>query len=334
MFNLQANKLRKWLTQKELIVGCGGRDALDAKMIENSGFDFVWSSSLGVSASYAVPDASLISMNQFVDAAKAMARVINIPVIIDADTGYGNANNVIYAVEQFEAAGLAALCMEDKKFPKENSLLDGGREDLAPIAEFVGKIKAAKATQQSEDFLVIARVEALIAGWGQKEAIKRAIAYAEAGADAILIHSKKKIPDEIVDFVNQWDGRLPLVLVPTTYPQLTEEKIKKLRKVKVVIYANQTFRAAVEATEKVLAEIRQSHRVDEVATAMMAPVTHLFELQGVPEMKANEKQYLLEKEEIHVPKPHRNPRLWRSRLHPRRSIVGQRNGTQGLRPAP
>lgn len=280
------------MAEKELVVGVGARDALDAKLIENAGFDFVWSSSLGVSASYAMPDASLISMKQYIEAARSMAEVIDIPIIIDADTGYGNANNVMYAVKQFEAAGLAAMSMEDKKFPKDNSLLAGGRQELARIEEFCGKIKAAKDTQKSEDFIVIARVEALIAGWGQQEAVKRAIAYVDAGADSILIHSKSKTPDEVVEFVKAWDRSAPITLVPTMYPDLTEEKIKELGKVKIVIYANHTFRAAVKAAEEILQEIKRAKGIHTI-NDMMVPVARLFELQGVPQMKENEKKYLL-----------------------------------------
>jgi phosphonopyruvate hydrolase len=287
----KAKKLRKLLKEKELVTGVGARDALDAKLVEKAGFDFVWSSSLGVSASFAVPDASLISMKQYIEAARSMAEVIDIPIIIDADTGYGNANNVIYAVKQFCDAGLAAMSMEDKKFPKDNSLLAGGRQELASIEEFRGKIQAAKNTQTYQEFMVIARVEALIAGWGQEEAMKRAIAYVDAGADCILMHSKSNSPDEVVEFINAWDGRAPIVLVPTMYPDLTEAHIKEFGKVKIVIYANHTFRAAVKATEAVLEEIKRAGGINTL-DEMVVPVSHIFEMQGVPQMKENEKKYL------------------------------------------
>ena len=287
----KAKTFRDLMVEKELVVGVGARDALDAKIIENAGFDFIWSSSLGVSASYAVPDASLISMNQYLEAARAMNEVVDIPVIIDADTGYGNVNNVIYAVKLLEEAGIAGMSIEDKKFPKDNSLLPGGRQELAPIEEFAGRIMAAKETQKGGEFIVIARVEALIAGWGQDEALRRAHRYVEAGADCILIHSKSKIPDEIIAFIDSWDCPTPLVLVPTTYPSLTEEKVKSFSKVKVVIYANHTFRAAVKAEEDVLEEIKKAGGVHTVGR-MIIPVAHLFELQGVPQMKENEEKYL------------------------------------------
>jgi phosphoenolpyruvate phosphomutase len=291
LFNEKARKLREMIRQKDLVIGVGARDALDAKMVENMGFDFVWSSSLGVSAAYAVPDASLISMKQYLESARSMNEVTVIPIVVDADTGYGNANNVIYTVKLFEEAGIAAVSIEDKKFPKDNSLLAGGRQELSSIDDFCGKIRAAKETQRSDDFMVIARVEALIAGWGQEEAMKRAEAYVEAGADCILMHSKSQSPDEVVKFVLNWDSQVPLVLVPTTYPELTEKRIKELGKVKMVIYANQTFRAAVKSTEEVLKEIKRARGIHTIAD-MVAPVSHIFELQGVPQMKENEKKFL------------------------------------------
>jgi phosphoenolpyruvate phosphomutase len=285
-------KAREFLARPGVAVGVGAGDPLGAKLIERAGFDFVWSSSLCVSASYAVPDANLISMSQYCDAARAMNEVVSLPVIADCDTGYGNANNLIYAVQKFEEAGIVGISIEDKKFPKDNSLLEGGRQELAPIEEFAGKIRAAKDHRQHAEFIVIARVEALIAGWGQAEAIKRAHRYAEAGADCVLIHSKAKQPDEILEFVRAWDRPTPLVLVPTNYPSLTLSEVEKLGKVKLFIYANQPLRASVKAQEAVLAEMQRAggiHTIDD----MMVPVKHVFDLQGVPKMKEVEKKYLV-----------------------------------------
>ncbi len=285
-------RARKFLTGPGVALGVGAGDALCAKMIERAGFDFIWSSSLCVSACFAVPDANLISMSQYCDQARSMNEVISIPVIADCDTGYGNANNLMYALKKFEEAGIVGISIEDKKFPKDNSLLEGGRQDLAPIEEFVGKIKAAKDHQQNEEFIVIARVEALIAGWGQEEAIKRSVRYAEAGADCILIHSKAKQPDEILEFIRNWNNPTPLVLVPTNYPSLTLAEVEKLKKVKLFIYANQPLRASIKAQEALLEEIKRAggiHTID----PMMAPVSHIFDLQGVPAMKEAEKKYLV-----------------------------------------
>ena len=283
---------REFLTRPGVALGVGAGDALSAKLIEKAGFDFIWSSSLCVSACYAVPDANLISMSQYCDAARSMNEVVSIPVIADCDTGYGNANNVIYAVKKFEEAGIVGISIEDKKFPKDNSLLEGGRQELAPIDEFVGKIKAAKDNQQNEEFIVIARVEALIAGWGQEEAMQRSLRYVEAGADCILIHSKAKQPDEILEFIRNWNQPTPLILVPTNYPSLTLKEVEKLKKVKLFIYANQPLRASVKAQEALLEEIKKAggiHTID----PMMVPVSYIFDIQGVPKMKAAEKKYLV-----------------------------------------
>lgn len=290
-------KMRMILNRPGVGVGVGAGDALCAKLIEEAGFDFIWSSSLCVSCSFAVPDANLISMSQYCEVARNMNEVVSIPIIADCDTGYGNVNNLIYAMKKFEEAGIAGISIEDKKFPKDNSLLEGGRQELASIKEFVGKIKAAKDLQKNDEFVVIARVEALIAGWGQKEAMERAHSYVDAGADCILIHSKSKTPDEILEFVIKWDQEVPLVLVPTNYPSLTFKAIEDLKKVKLVICANQPLRAAVKAQEKLLKEIKRLGGIHDI-DSMMVPVSHLFDLQGVPAMKENEKKYMENNEEI------------------------------------
>jgi phosphoenolpyruvate phosphomutase len=286
-----ATNLRTRMAEKALLVGVGAHDALEAKLIQEAGFDFVWSSGFAISASYGVPDASLISMTQLLDAARSMAEVIGIPIIADCDTGFGNANNVIYAVKRFEEAGVAAVCIEDKKFPKDTSLLPGGRQDLTSLEEFSGKVLAAVEARRSKDLVVIARTEALIAGWGQEEALKRAHHYAEAGADCILVHSKSKTPDEVVEFARRWDGNVPLVIVPTNYPSLTEEQIRRIGKIKLVIYANHPLRAAVLAQQRLLSEIKRAggiHTVD----GQMVSVERIFELQDVPRMKEEERRYL------------------------------------------
>lgn len=135
------------------------------------------------------------------DVLEFMSDRTRIPILLDGDTGYGNYNNARRLVKKLEQRKIAGVCIEDKVFPKRNSLLtDSGRQELADIKEFCSKIKACKDTQQDKDFQVVARVEAFIAGWGLEEALKRADAYREAGADAILIHSKLNNSSEIESF--------------------------------------------------------------------------------------------------------------------------------------
>ncbi len=287
----KANKLRELLATNKLTKIVGAHNGVSAKLVERAGFDGVWASGLEISASYGIPDASLISMNQFLEAARSMNEVIDIPIVADCDTGYGNALNVMYMVKRYEEAGIAGVSIEEKKFPKDNSLLAGGRQELLRVEEFEGKIEAAKAAQKNSDFMIIARIEALIAGWGQEEAQMRAHRYAEAGADAILIHSKSSDPGEVLEFINNWDLDLPLVLVPTNYPSLTEKDIVEMGKVKLVIYANHGLRAAIKAMENIFAKIKNDGGIYDL-DGLIDPVNHVFEIQGVPELKENEKIFL------------------------------------------
>ncbi len=287
----KAKNLRDLFGRKGLVRIVGAHNGIGAKLIEKAGFDGVWASGLEISASYGIPDASLVSMYQFLEATRSMNEVVDIPVVADCDTGYGNAINVMYMVKRYEEAGIAAVVIEDKKFPKDNSLLAGGRQELLRVEEFEGKIEAAKVAQKDPGFTVIARVEALIAGWGQEEAQMRAHRYVDAGADAILIHSKSKDPQEIIEFVTAWDKDVPLVLVPTTYSTLKESEIEELGKVKMVIYANHGLRASMRAMETVFDKIKKDggiYGLDE----MIDPVDHVFDVQGVPSMKENERKFL------------------------------------------
>lgn len=275
----KASKLRNSLETKPLVAGVGARDALDARLIENAGFDFVWASSFCISVAHCVPDASILSMTQFLETARSMNEVINLPIVYDADTGYGGESNTAYAVRLLEEADMAAICIEDKVFPKQSSLLPGGAHPLVSVEEFSRKIAAAKSAQSQGDIVVIARTEALIAGLGIDEALRRAEAYEKAGADMILFHSKSKTPDEIVECVKRWSGKAPVTLVPTNYPDLDEPAMEALGKIKMVIYGNQTVRAAVKAVEEVLGELRKNRGARTVDNRI-ATVNRVFALQG------------------------------------------------------
>jgi phosphonopyruvate hydrolase len=219
---------------------------------------------------------------------RAIGAVQDAPVIADLDTGFGNAVNVAYAVPQYAAAGVAAVVIEDKTFPKDSSLRPGGRQELVPVDEFQGKVAAAKAT---EGVLVIARTEALIAGRGQDEALRRGAAYAEAGADAVLVHSKQDTPGEILAFCQAWTGPAPLVLVPTSYPQLAFADIAALGKVGLIICGNHAIRAAVAAMQSVFRRILAEGGIAGVESDI-ASVTEVFALQGDTRMRGLEKAFL------------------------------------------
>lgn len=294
----KTKKLRNLFQEDKIIRIVGAHDGLSAKLVEKNGFDGIWASGLEISTSHAVPDANILTMSQYLERACEMNDAVEIPVIADCDTGYGNVNNVIHMVKKYEAAGIAAVCIEDKLFPKVNSYI-AGRQELASIAEFVGKIMAAKNAQLDKDFMVIARIEALIAGWGMDEAIRRAQDYADAGADTILIHSKANNPKEIEEFCQRWDQRVPLVIIPTTYPMLHIKEIKKWG-VKMVIYANQGIRASIKAVNKVFSEINQAGDLTTIED-LIVPMNEVFEIQGMKQLKESEKLFLKnEKKSIKV----------------------------------
>jgi phosphoenolpyruvate phosphomutase len=246
-------------------------------MAERAGFDGVWSGSFEISASRGVPDASILGMTDHVAAAREMAAGAALPVIADCDTGYGGVTQFVHAVRQYEAAGVAAVCVEDKQFPKLNSFLSG-RQELAPLDDFIDKLQAGKRAQRSADFAIIARTEAFIAGWGREEALLRARAYADAGADAVLIHSKSKTVDELASVARVWDRPTPLVAVPTTYFNVTATELAALG-IKVVIYANQGLRSALRAMELVYDQILRSGSTAGIEDRLM-PMTSIFEMQG------------------------------------------------------
>jgi phosphoenolpyruvate phosphomutase len=273
-----SSTLRHRLSRPEIIRLVGAHNALGAKMAERAGFDGVWASGFEIAASYALPDASIVTMSEHLALARSMCDVVRIPVVVDCDTGYGDELQFAHAVRQFEAAGVAGVCVEDKQFPKLNSFIDG-RQELAPVDAFVEKLVAGKKAQRTRDFVVIARTEALIAGCGVEEALRRARAYSDAGADAVLIHSKAKTAAEIAEVAMQWDRPTPLVAVPTTYFNTPLDDLAALG-FKVVIYANQGLRGALKAMEQVYAEILRSGSTASVESQLW-PMKTIFALQGV-----------------------------------------------------
>ncbi|MFI8828813.1 isocitrate lyase/phosphoenolpyruvate mutase family protein [Streptomyces sp. NPDC053431] len=269
----------------------GAHNPLGARLAERAGFDGVWSSGLEVSASQGMPDTDLLTMSELLAVAGSMAAAVDVPVVADCDAGYGNALNVMHMVRRYEAAGVAAVCVEDKRFPKVNSFVPG-RQELEPVEVFAGKIAAAKAAQRDPDLMVIARTESLIAGWGMDEALLRADAYAAAGADAVLIHAKGASPDPVLEFLERWRGRLPVVVVPTTYHTITFDELRAAG-AKLVIYANHGLRAGISAVSEVFEAILSEGRTTGFEDRI-APLATVFDLQGMDRLKADEARFVPE----------------------------------------
>ncbi len=280
--------LKNILNSKSIVKVGGAFDAMSAKLVENAGFDAVWAGGFAISATHALPDASILTMTEFLNAASIMVNACNIPIIADCDTGFGGPSNVTHMVRKYESAGISSICIEDKIFPKQNSLLENGQNDLLSEKEFVAKILAANEAKNSKDFLIIARIEALISGLGMKEALKRADAYEKAGADTILIHSKQKNPDEIFEFTDSWKGNIPIAVIPTTYDSVKLGDIYE-HKIKMVIYANQTLRAAYDAMENLLKEMVVTEKISDIKQKMSS-MNEIFDLQEMYDIKNKEKK--------------------------------------------
>ncbi len=274
----KAIRLRRLLDGPELVRAVGAHNGLTALLAARAGFEAIWASGFEISASHALPDASLLSMTQLLDAAEAMDMACPVPVIADCDTGFGGPRNVEHTVLSYERRGIAGICIEDKMFPKLNSFA-AVAHDLVPVPDFVAKVKAGKAAQKSEDFILIARTEALVAGLDLEEAVNRARAYAEAGADAVLVHSKSREPLQILEFGEKWDLDTPLVAVPTTYDGVYEHELKAAG-FRLVIYANHAIRAAIRGINSALAVLSHAGRSREVAEQIV-PMSEVFGLQGM-----------------------------------------------------
>ena len=286
----KTSKLKSMLTRKDLAFLMEAHNGLSAKVVEEAGFEGIWGSGLSISAALGVRDNNEASWTQVLEVVEFMSDATEIPILLDGDTGYGNFNSMRRLVQKLEQRNVAGVCIEDKIFPKTNSFIRGSSQPLADIAEFAGKIKAGKDAQRDDDFVIVARVEAFIAGWGLDEAMKRAEAYRLAGADAILMHSALKSPSEILAFKKEWGDRLPVVIVPTKY-YATPTDVFRDQGISVVIWANHVMRASLTAMKETAARIKADENLlaveDKVAT-----VAEVFRIQGEDELAEAESRYL------------------------------------------
>ncbi len=285
----KAARFRSLLESPELAFLMEAHDGLSAKIVEEAGFPAIWASGLTVSAALGVRDSNEASWTQVLEVLEFMADATSIPILLDGDTGYGNFNNVRRLVRKLCQRGVAAVCLEDKLFPKTNSFI-GEHQPLADPDEFCGKIKAGKDSATDSDFSIVARVEALIAGRGLDEALQRAEAYRAAGADAILIHSKRSTADEILAFAAEWGRRGPLVIVPTMY-YATPADVFRRAGISAVIWANHNLRAAISAMRDVSRRVHQEESLVGVEGAI-ASVREVFALAGNWELEEAERRYL------------------------------------------
>ncbi len=286
----KTSRLKAMLGGPSLSFLMEAHNGLSAKIAEEAGFEGIWGSGLSISAALGVRDNNEASWTQVLEVVEFMADATSVPILLDGDTGYGNFNSARRLVTKLEQRGVAGVCMEDKIFPKTNSFLRSTAQPLADMEEFAGKIRAAKEAQRDDDFVVVARVEALIAGHGMAEALKRGEAYRQAGADAVLIHSRERHPDEILQFKKEWGDRLPLVIVPTKY-YTTPTEVFREAGFKIVIWANHLMRSALSAMQVTAKQIYAAQTLIGVEEKV-ATLAEVFRLQGESELEQAEKAYL------------------------------------------
>ena len=280
MPDIRRGRLRRELEIKGLVTAMEAHDGLTGLVVENTvvyqdggahQFDAMWVSSLCDSTAKGKPDIELVDMTSRFRTIEDIMEVTTKPIIFDGDTG-GKTEHFVYTVRTLERLGVSMIIIEDKTGLKKNSLFGTEVEQTQDsIENFSAKIRAGKNAQKTREFMICARIESLILERGMEDALERAFAFAEAGADAIMIHSRLKDPAEIFEFIEKFRAKDPstyLVVVPTSFNSVKEEEFKA-RGVNVVIYANQLMRATVPAIQNAAKMILENHRAEECDKILM-----------------------------------------------------------------
>lgn len=280
MPDIRRGRLKKMLGVKGLITAMEAHDGLTGLIVENTvvhqdggahQFDAMWVSSLCDSTAKGKPDIELVDMTSRFRTIEDITEVTTKPIIFDGDTG-GKTEHFVYTVRTLERLGVSMIIIEDKTGLKKNSLFGTEvQQTQDSIENFSEKIRAGKRAQRTKEFMICARIESLILEQGMEDALTRAFAFAEAGADAIMIHSRKKNPSEIQEFIEKFrekDSTTPIVLVPTSFNSIKEEEWKE-RGANIIIYANQLMRAEVPAMQKAAEIILENHRAEECDQMLM-----------------------------------------------------------------
>lgn len=288
MPDIRRGRLKRMLDAKGLVTAMEAHDGLTGLIVENTvvhekggahQFDAMWISSLCDSTAKGKPDIELVDMTSRFRTIEDITEVTTKPIIFDGDTG-GKTEHFVYTVRTLERLGVSMVIIEDKTGLKMNSLFGTEvKQTQDSIENFSDKIRAGKKAQRTKEFMICARIESLILERGMEDALARAFAFAEAGADAIMIHSRKKDPSEIKEFIEKFrvkDRNTPIVLVPTSFNSVTEEEWKVLG-ANIIIYANQLMRAEVPAMQKAAVMILENHRAEE-CDAMLMPFNDIIRL--------------------------------------------------------
>lgn len=282
-------KLRELMDKKDIILAPGAYDALSARIVEAVGFDAVYMTGFGTAASLlGYPDVGLVTMNEMVDNARRIVEAVNIPVIADADTGYGNPINVIRTVQAYEDAGVAGIHIEDQVFPKKCGHITG--KQVVPKDDMVEKIAAARDAKRNKDFLIIARTDA-IAIEGIESAIERAKEYYKAGADMIFVEAPENM--EHIRLIARELKGIPLLFNWAEGGKTPPVDLNTLRELgfKIVIFPISTLLSATKAMIRVLETIKKDGTPINVMSELF-PFKEFLNFIGLPEVQELEKKYV------------------------------------------
>lgn len=283
---LMTTKLRELLQRKKILVVPGAFDAMSAKLIEAAGFEAVYMTGFGTAASIlGLPDIGLITMTEMIENAKRICDAVNIPVIADADTGYGNHLNVIRTIREYEKAGVAAIHIEDQTFPKKCGHMEGSK--LIPLEEMAAKVRAADASKKDKDFLLIIRTDA-ISSEGFEAAIRRGNAYVEEGADVIFIEAPKTM-DQLEKIPKLIKAPVLINMAPKT-PHLPFNKFEEMGYA-IIIYPILSLTASFLAIKEKLSELRENGIVRQWAE-LGVPFEEMISFLGVKEYEQMEEKFL------------------------------------------
>ncbi len=275
----------------EFKVGIGVYDGLSALLAEKWKFDFVWISSFCCSASLGLPDAGIVGAEEILNVVRCVRRSIKLPIVVDLDSGYGDTVKIFHVVEAMARAGAVALCIEDNPASKRCSLYERDERPLATIEEHASRLRAARAGIEAAGLpcKIIARTEALVAGLGVAEALKRSEAYAEAGAHAAFVQSLDASGKEVLSFGSAWKRRTPIFIAPTRMPAITKQQFARAG-ISHTIFANQGLRAAHAAIDRTFEVLSKADSAG-VLGAAISPVATVASLVGAEKMVEMEARF-------------------------------------------
>lgn len=260
--------------------GIGVHDAITASLVERAGFDVLWLSSLEVSTAKLLPDANVITFSEVAHLLREIRRATKLPIIVDADNGYGSDETAMRAAQEFRDAGATAICIEDNAFPKRGSFYTGVERQLEDRDIFCRRIKKVRHVVGNR-LDIIARTEGLIAGIGAGETIKRAYAYREAGADALFVQTNATTAEAFKSVLGEVKALAPVVVTPTTLPEYSTTRLHTMG-ADIIIFSNVVMRTIIRSVSDVLSNLKYAQRLDDVHDRL-APLEELFELTHAQE---------------------------------------------------